>query len=76
MVNIYRTKGVIYMADAPERRAVLQVVGRRVDISLEDEWGKRLPRTQIVAIGAAGAMDKEALRCKFEQCLKQVTSVE
>ena len=50
--NIYRAKGVIYAADEPERRAVLQVVGRRVDISLEDEWGKRRPRTQIVAIGA------------------------
>ncbi len=67
--NIYRAKGVIYSADAPERRAVLQVVGRRVDISLEDEWGKRRPRTQIVAIGAHGAIDKEALRHKFEQCL-------
>ena len=67
--NIYRAKGVIYTADAPERRAVLQVVGRRVDISLEDKWGDRLPRTQIVAIGAPGAIDKEALRDKFEQCL-------
>jgi G3E family GTPase len=35
--DIYRAKGVIYAADAPKRRAVLQVVGRRVDISLEDE---------------------------------------
>ena len=67
--NIYRAKGVIYAADAPERRAVLQVVGRRVDISLDDEWGKRRPRTQIVAIGARGAIDKEALNQKFEQCL-------
>ena len=33
------------------RRAVLQVVGRRVDISLEDEWEERTPRTRIVAIG-------------------------
>jgi G3E family GTPase len=67
--NIYRAKGVIYLADAPERRAVLQVVGRRVDISLEDEWEKRRPRTQIVAIGACGAIDQEALRHRFAQCL-------
>jgi G3E family GTPase len=66
---IYRAKGVMYTADAPERRAVLQVVGRRVDISLESEWGDRPPRTQIVAIGAAGAIDKEALHDRFEQCL-------
>ena len=67
--NIYRAKGVVYAADCPERRAVLQVVGRRVDISLDDEWGKRRPWTQIVAIGARGAVNKEALHHKFEQCL-------
>jgi hypothetical protein len=33
-------------------RAVLQVVGRRVDITLENEWGDRTPRTQIVVVGA------------------------
>ena len=73
--NIYRAKGVIYTADAPERRAVLQVVGRRVDISLEGEWGERPPRTQIVAIGVAGAIDKESLRDKFEQCLSTLDGV-
>jgi len=73
--NIYRAKGVIYTADAPERRAVLQVVGRRVDISLEDEWRDRPPRTQIVAIGAPGAIDKDALHDKFEQCLSTLDSV-
>ena len=73
--NIYRAKGVIYTADAPERRAVLQIVGRRVDISLEEGWGKRPPRTRIVAIGAPGAIDKEALRTRFEQCLSPPESV-
>jgi len=68
-VAVYRAKGVIYTADAPERRAVLQVVGRRVDIALEDEWRGRRPRTQIVAIGAPGAIDKEAFHDKFELCL-------
>ncbi|MGO7537295.1 CobW family GTP-binding protein [Rhizobium ruizarguesonis] len=67
--NIYRAKGVIYSSETSERRAVLQVVGRRVDISLADEWGGRTPRTQIVAIGAAGEMDGVALRATFERCL-------
>jgi G3E family GTPase len=73
--NIYRAKGVIYTVDVPERRAVLQVVGRRVDISLEDGWGKRQRRTQIVAIGAPGAIDKEVLRDSFEQCLSPLGGV-
>ena len=42
--TVYRAKGVVYTTDAPQRRAVLQVVGRRVDISLQDEWGQRAPR--------------------------------
>ena len=60
--SVYRAKGVIYTSDAPQRRAVLQVVGSRVDISLADEWGVRKPETRIVAIGAAGATEPGQLR--------------
>lgn len=67
-VNIYRAKGVIYTSDVPERRAVLQVVGKRVDISLADDWNGRTPRTQIVAIGAAGTFDGNLLRSTFGNC--------
>ena len=67
--NIYRAKGVIYAADEPKRRAILQVVGRRVDISIENEWGERAPRTRIVAIGAKGAIDNDSLLERFEQCI-------
>jgi G3E family GTPase len=66
--NIYRAKGIVYTADAPEQPAVLQVVGRRVDISLQDDWGKRAPRTQIVAIGAAGSIDANLLEETFASC--------
>ena len=68
-VTIYRCKGVIHSADAPERRAILQVVGKRVDLTLEHEWGDRTPRTQIVAIGAHGTMDGAVLREKFDRCV-------
>ena len=67
-VDIYRCKGVIQSVEAPERRAILQVVGKRVDISIENEWGDRPPRTQIVAIGAHGSVDSEALRERFDHC--------
>jgi len=42
-VGIYRAKGVIFAADQPERRSVLQVVGKRADISLDQLWGSRVP---------------------------------
>jgi G3E family GTPase len=63
--TVYRAKGVIYATDAPERRAVLQVVGRRVDISWEAEWGERRPRTRIVVIGAANSIDPVTLGHQF-----------
>lgn len=64
--TVYRAKGVVYSSDAPERRAVLQVVGRRVDISLQDEWGERTQRTQIVVIGAPNGFDPAMLGRQFE----------
>jgi len=66
---VYRVKGVVYAADAPYQRAVLQVVGRRVDISLQDEWGQRTRRTQVVAIGAAGGIDANLLEATFTSCI-------
>src|SRR5271167_3066665 len=70
--SVYRAKGVVYTTDAPQRRAVLQVVGRRVDISLQDEWGQRVPRTQIVAIGAAGTINASLLEQTFASCISAV----
>ena len=67
--NIYRAKGVVYNSDNPDRRAVLQVVGRRVDISMQEKWGQRTPLTQIVAIGAAGTIDAVLLEKTFASCI-------
>ena len=72
--TVYRAKGVVYTTDAPQRRAVLQVVGRRVDISLQDEWGQRAPRTQIVAIGAAGGIDASLLKQTVASCISAVVA--
>jgi G3E family GTPase len=67
--SVFRAKGVVYSSEAPGRRAVLQVVGRRVDISLQDEWGPRTPRTQIVAIGAAGSLEGRLLEQTVASCI-------
>jgi len=73
--TIYRAKGVFYAADAPQLRAVLQVVGRRVDISIHEEWGQRAPGTRIVAIGAAGSIDANLLESTFASCISPVSPV-
>jgi hypothetical protein len=46
---------------------VLQVVGKRVDITLEHEWGGCSARTRMVAIGAHGKLDGAALRETFDR---------
>ncbi len=67
--SIYRCKGIIFVADSPDKRLTLQAVGRRTEISELDEWGDRTPRTQIVAIGAA--IDAQELSDKFDACIEQ-----
>lgn len=48
---------------------MLHVVGRRVDISIQEEWGQRARRTQIVVIGAAGSIDTSLLERTFASCV-------
>ena len=66
--SIYRCKGVVYTAEEPSRRVILQVVGKRVDISFEEEWNGREPRTRIIAIGAHDGVDEAALHQAFDRC--------
>ena len=48
---------------------VLQAVGRRVEVTVGERWGDRPVRSQIVAIGAAEALDEGALADLFDRCL-------
>jgi G3E family GTPase len=66
---VYRAKGFVAASEAPERRAVLQVVGKRVDVSFDGDWGGQAPRTRIVAIGAAGTIGPGGLEEHFAACL-------
>jgi hypothetical protein len=59
---------VVLTADNPEQRAVLQVVGRRSEVTFLDEWGDRKPKTQIVAIGSRGNINADELNALFEAC--------
>ena len=73
--NIYRCKGVVYTTEHPDLRVILQVVGRRSDISLEEEWGNRTPKTQIVAIGAPDSIEEAELTALFESCVVELEMV-
>src|SRR5262245_27630699 len=66
--GIYRCKGVVHTAEEPGRRVILQVVGKRVDIAVGDEWNGREPRTRIISIGAHDGVDGAVLQEVFDRC--------
>ncbi|MGO8863181.1 MAG: CobW family GTP-binding protein [Acidimicrobiales bacterium] len=72
--SVYRVKGIVHSSDEPRHRAVVQAVGRRVDITIQSEWGERPVRTQIVAIGAAGSLDTGLLEKACGSCISLPTS--
>lgn len=69
--SVYRCKGVVHTGDVPGHRIILQVVGKRVDITTADKWNGKEPRTRIIAIGANDGVDGDALREVFERCVMQ-----
>ena len=73
--SIYRCKGIIQTAEAPGSRTILQVVGRRTEVSVAGNWGDEVPRTRIVAIGAPGTTDPADLNVLFGQCLCRPAAV-
>ena len=68
-VGIYRAKGVVHSIESPDRRAVLQVVGKRAEVELCDGWGSRPRRTRIVVIGSSDGLDPHLLHEHFAACV-------
>lgn len=48
--EILRAKGIVRFADAPDRRAVVHLVGRRLDVSDEGPWGDTA-ESRLVMLG-------------------------
>jgi len=69
--SVFRCKGVVYAAEQPDRRAVLQVVGRQATVTFDELWGGRTPLTQIVAIGESSALNPRELDGLFASCLAE-----
>ncbi len=67
--TIYRAKGFLFLADMPERRGVLHVVGRRASLSMGEPWGDAEPYSQVVVIGTYGGVDQAELETRFNAAL-------
>ncbi len=67
--TIFRGKGILYLAETPARRAILQIVGVRITVTVGEAWGDATPGTQMVFIGTPGGLDGDQLRVAFDACL-------
>ncbi|NJL94137.1 MAG: GTP-binding protein [Anaerolineae bacterium] len=67
--SIFRAKGVVFLADDPAHRYIVQVVGKRARVERAEPWGGLAPRSQMVAIGAHESFDPADLEARFEACL-------
>ncbi len=68
-VSVYRAKGILYFADEPQHRYVLQVVGKRVRLFNDGDWGQKSPQSQLVFIGQPDALDPVELKSSLNNCV-------
>jgi G3E family GTPase len=60
--GVYRAKGFLHLAEAPEERVVAHVVGRRVDLRPHGSWNGSPRRSELVFISLEPELDAPALR--------------
>jgi len=69
--SIFRAKGILYLADEPEHKGILHMVGTRLRLVIGEPWGTETPHSQLVAIGSNGQVDGAALTEQFDSCLAE-----
>jgi len=73
--TVYRSKGIIHLAERPEDRYVFQLVGKRVALVRHRRWhDDEACQTQIVIISSHDGIDGEELTRQFENCLVEQNS--
>lgn len=71
--DVYRAKGFLYLAEAPEQRVVAHVVGRRVDVRPGGTWDGAQPRSELVFISLQHGLDAVSLRERLVATVAQAT---
>lgn len=74
--GIFRVKGVLWIAETPERRALLHLVGSRVHLTFGEPWGDTPPQSHLIGIGLPEAVNPDDLTQRFAACLTDGASAE
>jgi G3E family GTPase len=67
-LDIFRAKGILYLQEVPDKRVMLQMVGKRVMLAKGEPWDGADRFSQIVVIGKYGCVDKQSLEAQFRAC--------
>lgn len=59
---VLRVKGMVYLAERPLERCILQFTGQRAQLTAGAAWGETPPLTQLVFIASAGQLDRDQIR--------------
>jgi G3E family GTPase len=67
--TIYRAKGILRFADAPQQRGIFQLVGKRSTLTFEPDPSND-GSSSLVVIGRQGEFDPAILTIIFDACLR------
>jgi len=68
-LSVFRAKGILHLKDVDNKRVILQMVGKRVNLTKGEPWGDTRPHSQIVVIGPHGGVNEQELNELFRSCI-------
>ncbi|MEO0599055.1 MAG: GTP-binding protein, partial [Chloroflexota bacterium] len=68
--TVYRSKGIVYLAEHPDYRFVFQLVGKRSALVRHRKWqADEVRQTQLVIISSHDGIDGDDLMRQMENCV-------
>ena len=73
--TVYRSKGIVHVAEHPDERCVFQLVGKRAALVRHRRWkANEVRQTQLVIISSHDGIDGEELTRMFNSCIAETNS--
>lgn len=66
--GVYRMKGFVRFYEQPDRRSLVQLVGKREQVTFGAPWGSDAPRTRLVFIGTPAETTAAVIDPIFRAC--------
>lgn len=67
--TVYRIKGFVNAIEKPQKRILLQMVGRRATLVITGNWGKEIKQTRLVFIAEKETINFKAIEGALNECI-------